>query len=282
MPNGSLRDIRVNRDGQTIIHFDLYDLLLHGDKSKDIRLRSGDVIFIPFVGPQVAVAGGVQTPAIYELRGPTSVADMLQLAGGATAIAGNGAVRLERVFEHSQRSVEDVNLAFGGTQLVQNGDIVSVSSIVERFRNAVTLRGNVASPGRYVWHPGMRISDLIPNKEALITRNYWSRQNQLGQLSQDYLPNSNLSSQPTQGALQVRGTAQEQVFENQVQQGRSDQPRDHPGQSIARSADHGWNELDGNNSGSERSAIGEQRRKRRWKLGWVRADGQQHTVYRQK
>ncbi len=221
LPNGSLRDIQVKRGGETIVHFDLYDLLLRGDKTKDIRLNSGDVIFIPFVGPEVAVAGGVQTPAIYELRGATSVADMLQLAGGPTTIAGNGAVRLERVFEHSQRSVEDVNLAFGGTQLVQNGDIVSVSSIVERFGNAVTLRGNVASPGRYVWHPGMRVGDLLPNKEALITRNYWSRQNQLGQLSQDYLPNSNLSSQPTQGALQVRGTAQEQTLENQIQQAGS-------------------------------------------------------------
>ncbi len=235
LPNGSLRDIQVKRGGETIVHFDLYDLLLRGDKTKDIRLDSGDVIFIPFVGPEVAVAGGVQTPAIYELRDATSVADMLQLAGGPTTIAGNGAVRLERVFEHSQRSVEDVNLAFGGTQLVQNGDIVSVSSIVERFGNAVTLRGNVASPGRYVWHPGMRVGDLLPNKEALITRNYWSRQNQLGQLSQDYLPNSNLSSQPTQGALQVRGTAQEQVFENQIQQGATNTRNTAQGSQAQRS-----------------------------------------------
>ena len=205
--NGSLRDIQVRRDGKTVVHFDLYDLLLKGSKTNDVRLESGDVIFIPFAGPQVAVAGSVNTPAIYELKGPTSVNDVLALAGGGTAVAGTGSVRLERVFEHSQRSVEDVSLAFGGTQLLQNGDIVSVSSIVERFRNAVTLRGNVASPGRYVWHPGMRISDLIPNKESLITRNYWNRQNQLGQLSQDYLPPTanGVQAQPQQGALQLRG-----------------------------------------------------------------------------
>lgn len=215
--NGSLRDIQVKREGQVLVHFDLYDLLLRGDKTNDVRLQSGDVLFIPFVGPQVAVAGSVRTPAIYELRGATSVADALQLAGGETAAASGGAVRLERVFQHSERSVEDINLAFGATQLLQNGDIVSVSSIVPRFQNAVTLRGNVASPGRYVWRPGMRIGDLIPSKQALITRNYWTRQNQLGQLWQDYLPDAGVTAQPEQGGLQVRGTTQEQIFERQVQ-----------------------------------------------------------------
>ncbi|MGI4828635.1 MAG: SLBB domain-containing protein [Janthinobacterium lividum] len=208
LPSGSLRDIQVKRDGKTLVHFDLYDLLLRGDKSADIRLLSGDVIFIPFAGPQVAVAGSVNTPAIYELKGASTIAEVLQLAGGETAVAGGGAVRLERIYEHSQRSIEDVSLATAGSQVMQNGDIVSVSSIVQRFRNAVTLRGNVASPGRFVWRPGLRISDLIPNKEALITRNYWDRQNQLGQLSQDYLPNSNNSAQSNQGGLQLRGVPQ--------------------------------------------------------------------------
>ena len=208
LPDGSLRDIQVKRDGKTLVHFDLYDLLLHGDKSNDVRLLSGDVIFIPFAGPQVAVSGSVNNPAIYELKGPTTISDVLQLAGGGTAIAGGGAVRLERIYEHSQRSVEDVSLSMAGTQLLQEGDILSVGSILERFRNAVTLRGNVASPGRYVWRPGLRITDLIPNKEALITRNYWERQNQLGQFLQDYVPNTNTSAQSNQGGLQLRGVPQ--------------------------------------------------------------------------
>ncbi len=206
LPDGSLRDIQVKRNGETVLHFDLYDLLLHGDKKNDIRLLSGDVIFIPFVGPQVAVAGSVNTPAIYELKGPTTINDVLKLAGGNTAVASGGALRLERVYEHSLRSIEDVNLATQGTQTLSNGDILSVSSILERFRNAVTLRGNVANPGRYVWHPGMRISDLIPNKASLITRNYWTRQNEQGQLQQDYLPGTNASTAKP-GALGAGSTA---------------------------------------------------------------------------
>ncbi len=205
LPDGSLRDIQVKRDGETIRHFDLYDLLLHGDKKNDIRLLSGDVIFIPFVGPQVAVAGSVNTPAIYELKGSASIDDAVKLAGGDTALASGGELRLERVYEHSMRSVEDINPATQGSRPLLNGDIVSVSSIVERFRNAVTLRGNVANPGRYVWHPGMRISDLIPNKAALITRNYWTRQNEQGQLQQDYFPGTDAST-AKQGALGAGST----------------------------------------------------------------------------
>ncbi len=206
LPDGSLRDIQVKRNGETIVHFDLYDLLLHGDKKNDIRLLSGDVIFIPFVGPQVAVAGSVDTPAIYELKGATTIDEALKLAGGETAVASGGALRLERVYEHSMRSIEDINRSTQGTQVLRNGDILSVSSILERFRNAVTLRGNVANPGRYVWHPGMRISDLIPNKASLITRNYWTRQNEQGQLQQDYAPGTNAST-AGQGALGASSAA---------------------------------------------------------------------------
>ena len=217
LPDGSLRDIQVKRDGRTLVHFDLYDLLLRGDKTDDVRLLSGDVIFIPFVGAQVAVAGSVDSPAIYELKtadskgadskGATSIDDVLKLAGGETAVANGGTLRLERVYEHSMRSVEDINPATQGMQSLQNGDILSVSSIIERFRNAVTLRGNVATPGRYVWHPGMRLSDLIPDKASLVTRNYWTRQNQQGQLLQDYAPGTNASA-AGQGALQARSTTQ--------------------------------------------------------------------------
>ena len=203
-PDGSVRDIQVRRGNQTIEHFDLYDLLLRGDKSHDLSLANGDVIFIPVAGPQVAVIGSVITSAVYELKGATTVAEVLNLAGGPSAVAAPGSVRLERIFEHASRSIEDISQSAASTTALQNGDIVSVSSILDRFRDAVTLRGNVANPGRYVWHPGMRISDLLPNREALITRNYWRKRNQLGQAVQDYLPGG-LAPTQTEGALQVRG-----------------------------------------------------------------------------
>jgi Periplasmic protein involved in polysaccharide export len=185
---GSMRDIQLKRGGKTIDHFDLYDVLLHGDKSNDAQLVSGDVIFIPPVGKQVAVVGSVNNPAIYELRNETSIEQVLQLAGGRTNIAVNSQARVERIYDHMVRSVMEVNLSQPSTFQVQDGDIVTVNAIVDRFKNAVTLRGNVANPGRYVWHPGMRVSDLIPNKDALITRSYWQHKNDLGHMTMNYEP----------------------------------------------------------------------------------------------
>ncbi|HEV2578649.1 MAG TPA: SLBB domain-containing protein [Acidobacteriaceae bacterium] len=182
---GSVRDIQVKRNGQTIDHFDLYDLLLRGDKSKDIPLATGDVIFIPFAGPQVAVLGSVNHPAIYELKGQTSVSQALEFAGGETALASGADVLLERVYEHENRNVENVSQDQSKTEMMQGGDILSVRAVVDRFRNAVTLRGNVANPGRYAWHPGMKVSELIPNRESLVTREYWRNRNELGQFVLD-------------------------------------------------------------------------------------------------
>jgi polysaccharide biosynthesis/export protein len=200
LPQGSLRDIQVKRGGKTIVHFDLYDLLLKGDKTNDIPLETGDVIFIPVLGSQVAVLGSVNNPAIYELKSETTAAQALALAGGVTPAAAGTEVRLERVYEHAMRSVENVKLDGSDGTILQNGDVLSFGSVTERFSDAVTLRGNVANPGRYVWRPGMRISDLIPNRESLITRDYWRKRNLLGQPTPMYEPT------PAEGALQVQGT----------------------------------------------------------------------------
>jgi polysaccharide biosynthesis/export protein len=200
-PQGSLRDIQVKRGGKTIVHFDLYDMLLHGDKSNDVQLSSGDVIFIPPAGEQVAVVGSVNNPAIYELRGETTIEQVLKLAGGRTNIAVNSQARVERIDDHTVRSIVNVNLSEPTAFHVQDGDIVTVNAIVDRFRDAVTLRGNVANPGRYVWHSGMRVSDLIPNKDALITRRYWQKKNDLGQMTVNYEPEPERNAR---GVLQPR------------------------------------------------------------------------------
>src|ERR1017187_1186841 len=186
LPQGSLRDIQVKRGGDTITHFDLYDLLLRGDKTRDVRLESGDVIFIPDVGAQVAVVGSISNPANYELRGEKAFNKVIALAGGLTSVAARANVRVERIDKHTERSAIEVDLASGDNSPVQDGDIVNVTSIIDRFKDAVTLRGNVANPGRYVWHQGMRVSDLIPNRDAVITRSYYQRLNQLGQTRSEY------------------------------------------------------------------------------------------------
>ena len=224
LPNGSVRDIQVKRNGAVIDHFDLYDLLLHGDKTKDITLAPGDIIFFPFVGPQVAVVGSVDVSAIYELKGESTVREALKLAGGMTSVAAGGTVRLERVYQHSDRSIEDLQMDKSADAPLQNGDILSVTSIIDRFRDAVTLRGNVANPGRYVWHEGMHLSDLFPDKESLITRNYWRKRNQLGQLQQDYIPASGSQTAQGEGALQVHGNQTDRSADQTTASGTAPSP----------------------------------------------------------
>ncbi|MGA9884336.1 MAG: SLBB domain-containing protein [Candidatus Acidiferrales bacterium] len=177
---GSMRHIELKRDGTLIADFDLYDLLLKGDKSNDVQLLPGDVIYIPPVGPQIAVSGSVNVPAIYELRNNRdSLADAIALAGGLNEVADATRLTIERIDKHEVRSVVEYSVGQAASEQVKGGDIIHILSIVPRFDNAVTLRGNVANPGRYPWHQGMRIRDLIPNKEMLLTREYWRAENNL-------------------------------------------------------------------------------------------------------
>jgi protein involved in polysaccharide export with SLBB domain len=172
--HGSLRDIQVQRDGKTIAHMDLYDLLVKGDKSKDVRLKNGDVLYFPPVGPLVAIGGSINTPAIYEVKRDSSLADLVEIAGGLSTVADSNKFVVERMDDQHSRTVLEFPFdAKSRSMTLHDGDIVRVQSIVPRFSNAVTLRGNVVNPGRYPWKPGMKVRDLIPDAQSLLTRNYW-------------------------------------------------------------------------------------------------------------
>jgi len=184
-PVGSMREIQLKRGAKVVSTFDLYDLLLKGDKSKDVVLQPEDVIYVGSSGPQVAVGGQVNVPAIYELKTETTLSDAIRLAGGLTNTAYNGKVYIEHIVNHQLRSVEEVQLdATGMAHPLANGDIINFTAISPKFENSITLRGNVAAPGRYPYHAGMRIRDLIPNREFLITREYWKEQNAIALTAQ--------------------------------------------------------------------------------------------------
>jgi len=188
-PTGSLRNIELRRGGTVVTVFDLYALLIHGNKSKDAPLQSGDVIFIPPAGPEAAITGSVRVPAIYELRAGETLADALADAGGATAVAAETRVSIERIDDHRDRYSMEVswNPAGLGTRL-SDGDLIRIFSIVPLYQNTVTLRGNTANPGRFAWHSGMRLSDLIPDRASLVTRNYWWKRSQLGLPGPEFEP----------------------------------------------------------------------------------------------
>ncbi len=178
---GSLRRIQVRRTGQTLPEFDLYDLVLSGDQSKDIRLQSGDTIFIPPVGPQAALAGSIRHPAIYELKEKSTVEDLLTLAGGFSAVGITTDLRLERIESDHTRQAMNITLnSMGRDTLLHDGDVLYTEHISNAYQKSVTIRGNLANPGRFAWREGMRLSDIIPDRRSLLTSDYWRERNLLG------------------------------------------------------------------------------------------------------
>src|SRR5271165_3007401 len=214
-PQGSLRHVQVRRDGATITDFDFYDLLINGDKSKDVRLLPGDVLYIPHVGPLVAISGSVNSPAIYEMKDSSTLNDLIEIAGDLSTVADTNKITIDRFVDHEARKTLEFPYDAQSRALpLQDGDIVRAFSIVPRFEDTVTLRGNVANPGRYPWKPGMRVRDLIPDAQALLTRRYWrNRAAIVNGRATEYpvpaLPSSNRSTpnqQPANG-IAPNGTA---------------------------------------------------------------------------
>ena len=188
--NGSLRKLTLRRDGRVVSELDAYDFLVQGDKTKDVQLVAGDVLVFQPAGPRVALNGAIDTPAIYELRSAQEpLRDVLRYAGGASVLANPNRAQLERI-DTSQakaaRFVEEFRVDAAGLQkTLRDGDVLTLLAISPEFANAVTLKGHVAQPLRYAYKPGMRISDLIPDRDALISPDFYRRKNLLVQVLED-------------------------------------------------------------------------------------------------
>ena len=188
--NGSMRKITLRRDGKALSELDVYEFLVQGDKSRDLQLAAGDVIVFEPAGARVALTGAVDTPAIYELKNPQEpLRDLLRYAGGAPVLSNPNKVQLERIDPArptAARIVEEFALdAAGQMKALRDGDVLTLLEISPQFANAVTLRGHVAQPLRYPYKPGMRIRDLIPDREALISPDFYRRKNLLVQVIED-------------------------------------------------------------------------------------------------
>jgi protein involved in polysaccharide export with SLBB domain len=185
---GSLRTIKHIRNNKVLAQIDFYRFLLKGDNSQDSKLESGDVIFVPVVGPLVRISGQVKRPAIYEIVGGERITDMVQLAGGATAEAFLEKTSIDRVAKDDSRIIQDVDLsegqvtsdsnAFAQSNLrLQDGDRLWVPSIYDMRKNTIHLMGNVKHPGIFGLSDSMKISDLIDHGEQFKRDTYFKRAN---------------------------------------------------------------------------------------------------------
>lgn len=177
--NGSLRDIRVFRNGRLIANLDLYEFFINGMKDNDIRLQTGDTIFIPVVESAVGVAGSVRRPAIYEMIGEQSIGEVIELAGGLLPTGELQNVVVERIEGNQRREIKSFNLdpSSSGTNMnlnlpLKNFDVIKIYPIHGEIRHVVYLEGHVKYPREYELRPGMRILDIITSFNSLLPEPY--------------------------------------------------------------------------------------------------------------
>ena len=175
-PGGSFRSIQLYRDGKLISNFDLYDFVRGGDKSGDAVLQNEDVLFIPAVGPQIAIAGSVNAEAIYEAKPKETLADLLTLAGGLNVLADADRVMLYSVENLDKFGGQELPIAAVRTTPAKGGDIVQVLSIgdlarpLERQAVLVKLEGEIARPGNYYVAPNTSLADVLQRAGGLTPR----------------------------------------------------------------------------------------------------------------
>ncbi len=167
---GSLRKIRLLRSDR-VITLDLYRLLLQGKSLQVLHLEDGDILFVPPIGPVVAVAGAVRRPAIYELQGSGTLWDVLQYAGGLSFQSYAHRIQIQRTVNHERRVVTEITLegplnpqvlrSRTHRVRVQDGDLVIVQPIPAEPRHFVAVLGNVFRPGVYPWHEGMTLLEAL-------------------------------------------------------------------------------------------------------------------------
>lgn len=171
--SGSMRNIQLKRGGATVATFDLYDMMVKGDKSQDATLRDGDVIYIPEVGPLVALSGNVKTPAIFEMKGQSSVADVLGWAGGIDSAADQKQIIVEKTVNNAYQTVAElvadkVAISAQLTAIpVRSADVIRIFApgavpIQAQLQNEyVRVSGEVKQGGVYQIRKGETLRDLM-------------------------------------------------------------------------------------------------------------------------
>jgi protein involved in polysaccharide export with SLBB domain len=164
---GSFRNIQLRRGGKTLTTYDLYDLLVNGDNGADRTLQAEDVVHVSAVGTQVGLIGSVNRPGIFEMKANETLADLLKMAAGLTAVADSTRLAIERLDDRNDIRIVQVSLPNGATSRLTSGDVVRIFSAVdatlpvERQNKRVRIEGEVSRPGEYVLPAGSAVEDAL-------------------------------------------------------------------------------------------------------------------------
>lgn len=164
---GTLRDIQVLRNGKIVATVDMYDYLFNGNTSGNIRLQEGDVIIVHPYEKLVNIEGNVKRPMYYEIKNNETLSDVLKYAGGFTGDAYSGLVTLSRQGE-TENEVFNVDRKEFGSWTLEDGDLINVGTILERFANRVEVKGAVFRPGMYAINGDVAtVGDLVRKADGV-------------------------------------------------------------------------------------------------------------------
>jgi polysaccharide biosynthesis/export protein len=184
LTRGSLRDIRIVRNGRRMGSLDLYSYLLNGYEESPVRLQTNDFVFVPPRGKTVAISGPVRRPAVFELTGDEGFGSLLEFAGGLLPDAYTKRFQVERIIPFDERtdpSIAREVLDFGLSEVLageitidlRDGDVVTLFSISDRVDNSVSISGPVFQPGRYELSDTLRtVLDLFRAADGLTEKAY--------------------------------------------------------------------------------------------------------------
>jgi polysaccharide biosynthesis/export protein len=222
---GSFRNIELRRGQSRLATYDLYDLLLKGERGMDLRLEADDVVHVGPVGTQVAVLGSVNRAAIVELKAGEGLDDVLKMAGGFSAVGDTRRVSLERFQDRGNERVRELSMPATGT-ILANGDLIrafNLSDVVQPVGNQnkrVRIEGEVQRPGEYLLPPASSIADAIRAAGGL-TANVYLNAAELTRESVRVTQQQNyeralrdLETQLAANATQRSGTAEELAAAN--------------------------------------------------------------------
>ncbi|GHE54896.1 sugar ABC transporter substrate-binding protein [Roseivirga thermotolerans] len=184
---GSLREVKVFRNNRFISTIDLYDYLIKGAVSEDIRLMSNDVIFIQSRMNAISIEGEVNREGIYELKGNEGLIDLIGFAGGLKPTAHTQSVTIKRIrpllgrskdnsFDREIITINYNDLLLEGVNFrLQDGDQILFDKVLDKFDNMVTIAGSVFRPGDYQYTEGMSVADLIGTAGGLRPNTYFEK-----------------------------------------------------------------------------------------------------------
>ncbi|MFT7162352.1 MAG: protein involved in polysaccharide export with SLBB domain [Bacteroidia bacterium] len=172
--NGTFRNVRLVRDNKLLTTVDIYSFLTNGIRSGDVRLKNGDVIIIGSFDTRIELEGEVKRPGLFELKSGEKFQDLLNYASGFTSSAFKSTVTIKRNGDR-ERQIIDINIEEFQTFIPQDGDLIEVSAILDRFSNRVIINGAIFREGEYQLTENLTLKDLINKAGGLRGDAYMTR-----------------------------------------------------------------------------------------------------------